>query len=49
MHINEKAKKVVSAFYVNEDEKLIAVEQETTFLVPIETVVLKEGNVIVTY
>lgn len=49
MHINEKAKKVVSAFYVNEDKKLIAVEQETKFLVPIENVVLKEGNVIVTY
>lgn len=49
MCINEKAKKVVSAFYVNEDKKLIAVEQETKFLVPIENVELKEGNVIVTY
>lgn len=49
MHINEKAKKVVSAFYVNDDKKLIAVEQETKFLVPIENVELKEGNVIVTY
>ena len=49
MHINEKAKKVVSTFYVNEDKKMIAVEQETKFLVPIENVVLKEGNVIVTY
>ena len=49
MHINENAKKVVSAFYVNVDKKLIAVEQETKFLVPIENVELKEGNVIVTY
>lgn len=49
MHINEKAKKVVSAFYVNEGKKLIAVEQETLFLVPIENVELKKGNVIVTY
>lgn len=49
MHINEKAKKVVSAFYVNDDKKLIAVEQETLFLVPVENVELKKGNVIVTY
>lgn len=49
MHINENAKKVVSAFYVNDDKKLIAVEQETKFLVPIENVELKKGNVIVTY
>jgi hypothetical protein len=49
VHINEKAKKVVSAFYVNDDKKLIAVEQETKFLVPIENVELKKGNVIVTY
>lgn len=49
MHINEKAKKVVSAFYVNDDKKLIAVEQETKFHVPIENVELKNGSVIVTY
>lgn len=49
MHINEKAKKVVSAFYVNDDKKLIAVEQETLFLVPVDNVELKKGNVIVTY
>lgn len=49
MHINENAKKVVSAFYVNGDKKLIAVEQETKFLVPIDNVELKKGNVIVTY
>lgn len=47
--MNEKAKKVVSAFYVNDDKKLIAVEQETKFLVPVENVELKKGNVIVTY
>lgn len=49
MHINEKAKKVVSAFYVNDDKKLIAVEQETKFLVPVENVELKNGNIIVIY
>lgn len=49
MHINEQAKKVVSQFYVNSDGNLIAVEEETKYVVPVENVELVNGDVIATY
>lgn len=49
VHINENAEKVVSYFYVNANKKLIAVEEETKFHVPVENVKLENGAVIVTY
>ena len=49
VHINEKAKKVVSQFYVDSDGNLVAVEEETKYVVPVEKVELVNGEVIVTY
>jgi len=49
VHINEKAKKVVSQFYVDSDGNLIAVEEEAKYLIPVEKVELVNGDVIVTY
>ena len=49
MHINEHTKKVVSQFYVDSDGNLIAVEEETKYVVPVESVKLVNGDVIVTY
>lgn len=49
MHINENAKKVVSQFYVDSDGNLVATEEETKYVVPVEKVELVNGEVIVTY
>lgn len=49
VHINENAKKVVSQFYVDSDGNLVAVEEEATYVVPVEDVKLVDGNIIVTY
>lgn len=49
MHINENAKKVVSRFYVDSDGNLVAVEEEAKYVVPVESVKLVNGDVIVTY
>lgn len=49
MHINENAKKVVSQFYVDPDGNLIAVEEDTKYVVPVESVKFVNGDVIVTY
>lgn len=49
VHINENAKKVVSQFYVDSDGNLVAVEEETKYVVPVEKVELVNGEVIVTY
>lgn len=49
VHINEKAKKVVSQFYVDSDGNLVAVEEETRYVVPVEDVKLVNGDIIVTY
>ena len=49
MHINENAKKVVSSFYVDSDGNLVATEEETKYVVPVEKVELVNGEVIVTY
>lgn len=49
VHINENAKKVVSQFYVDSDGNLVAVEEETKYVIPVEKVELVNGEVIVTY
>lgn len=49
VHINENAKKVVSSFYVDSDGNLVATEEETKYVVPVEKVELVNGEVIVTY
>lgn len=49
MHINENAKKVVSQFYVDSDGNLLAVEEDTKYVVPVEKVKLVNGDIIVTY
>lgn len=49
VHINEKAKKVVSQFYVDSDGNLVATEEETKYVVPVEKVELINGDIIVTY
>lgn len=49
VNINENAKKVVTQFYVDSGGNLVAVEEETKYVVPVESVELTNGNVIVTY
>lgn len=47
--INGNAKKVASSFYVDSDGNLNAIEEETKYVVPIDTVELINGNDIVAY
>ena len=47
--INGNANKVVSSFYVDSDGNLNAIEKEVKYLIPVDTVELINGNVIVTY
>lgn len=49
VHMNENAKKVVSSFYVDSDGNLVATEEETKYVVPVEKVELINGDIIVTY
>lgn len=49
MRINENAKKVISSIYVDSDGNLIATEEETKYVVPVEKVELINGDIIVTY
>jgi len=39
----------VSSFYVDSDGNLNAIEKEVKYLIPVDTVELINGNVIVTY
>ena len=47
--INGNSKTVVSQFFVDKDGNLNAVEEETKYIVPVDSVELINGNVIVTY
>lgn len=49
VRINENSKKVVSSFYVDSDGNLVATEEETKYVVPVEKVELINGDIIVTY